>query len=238
MANTVKHEEAQMSLVGRARAGDKEAIETMFRQFIPPDEPIDSVAFLGLRGLLGIGVHSFGAVTSRRAAGLEVSVLGGVVYRDGYYEHLNSAAVFQPSRLLQMTVSCVIGALWVVALAAVLLGDSSAVGKSFGALAIVGLFIVTIPLGTKLFYHFVKSGLVLVVREGVSVVVWADRTRLPIANQLSQRASQLREARLRAMRGNPMAVTPSPVMVGSAANSTTGERPSTPTAHAASTPAS
>lgn len=202
-----------MSLISRARAGDKQAIETMFRQFIPPDEPIDSVAFLGLKGLLGIGVHSFGALTARRAASLEVTALGGLTYSDGYHEHINGTVVFHPSRLLQIIVSYSIGIFWVVLLATLLLSEGSRLGKVFGVLAVLGLIILTIPITAKLFYHFVKSGLVLVVREGVSVMVFADRNSLPIANQLSQRASQLREVRLRTMPGsNTVVTTPTSTM--------------------------
>jgi hypothetical protein len=196
-----------MSLISRARAGDKQAIETMFRQFIPPDEQIDGVAFLGLRGLFGIGVHSFGAVTSRRVAGMDVSVLGGVVYRDGYYEHINSSAVFHPSRLQQYLVTGSIGAFWLFPLAMILSSALPALAKAFGLVAVLGMFVISMPLTAKLFYRFVKSGLVIVVREGVSVDLFADRSRLPVANQLSQRASQLREVRLRTMRSGPTVVS-------------------------------
>ena len=71
--------------------GDRLALEAIFQQFIPANERIDYAAFLGLKGFFGIGSYSFGAVTDRRVASLELSVLGGALYRDGYHEHVNSA---------------------------------------------------------------------------------------------------------------------------------------------------
>ena len=178
-----------MSLIRRARTGDKQAIETMFRQFIPIDEAIESVEFLGLKGVAGIGVHSFGAVTSRRVAGLEVGVMGGVTYRDGYYEHVNGSVVFHPSRLMQVLASIGAVLFWLVLVVSALAGDTSAPAKVLVLLLLLVLGIIGIPLTAKLYYRFVKSGVWLIVREGVIVAVFADRARLPVANGMAQRAS-------------------------------------------------
>ena len=47
------------SLLDQAKENDSNAIEIMFRQFLPEDEKIYYVQYLGLKGLWGIGTHEF-----------------------------------------------------------------------------------------------------------------------------------------------------------------------------------
>ena len=60
--------EAERSSSARERA--TEALETMFRQFLPQTDAILMAAFLGTQGLWGIGTHSFACVTQRRVVSL------------------------------------------------------------------------------------------------------------------------------------------------------------------------
>ena len=58
------------SVRDRAIAGDKEALETLFGQFIPNDEEVVDSRYLGVLGVWGFGTHSFAAITPNRVAAL------------------------------------------------------------------------------------------------------------------------------------------------------------------------
>lgn len=159
-------------LLDRARADDPAALAAIFSEFLPPGEKILDVRYLGLKGLWGVGTHTFACVTDCRVAVLEVKLLGGVEYHDGALEELNSGIINQPSRL---------GLYVFVILTAVLT---------------LGLALLLLPVTLNVYYSFKKSGLVFWVREGVSVVLFTDRKRLPTAADLYRMTSALREARL------------------------------------------
>lgn len=160
------------SLLDRARREDPAALATVFSQFLPAGETVVDARYLGLKGLWGIGTHSFACVTSRRVAVLEVGLLGGVAYHDGALEELNSGVISQPSRL---------GLYMFVAVTTVLT---------------LGVALLLLPLTLRVYYSFKKSGLVFWVREGVSVFLFTDRKRLPAATDLYRMTSALREVRL------------------------------------------
>ena len=183
----------QQSLLTRAKADDKEALATMFGQFLPRGEQVLESHYLGVMGFWGIGTHSFGAVTERRIASLQISFLGGVRYQDGSLEHVNSAAVYQPSQagLYIFTAT--------VSLIALLFGST------LGARVAIMLLLISLlllPLTVRLYYRFNKSGIVLSVREGLEVHAFVDRKRMRISNQLYRLTTDLREERLRAV-GHP-----------------------------------
>jgi hypothetical protein len=183
----------QQSLLTRAKADDKEALATMFGQFLPRGEQVLESHYLGVMGFWGIGTHSFGAVTERRIASLQISFLGGVRYQDGSLEHVNSAAVYQPSQagLYIFTAA--------VSFFALLLGSALGARVAIIFLLISLLFL---PLTVRLYYRFNKSGIVLLVREGLEVWAFVDRKRMRLSNQLYRLTTDLREERLRAV-GHP-----------------------------------
>jgi hypothetical protein len=164
------------SVLSRAKRHDAQAIATMFGQFLPQDERIFSVEYLGVQGLW-LGTHSFACVTNRRVAALRVKIFGAVEYQDGTLEHVNSGVVRQPSLLLLY--------LWIVGVSIVTLG--------------IGLLL--LPLTVRLFYRFKKSGLVLAVREGIGVYVFCDRKLVMKATELYRTVAALREGRIAEVRG-------------------------------------
>jgi hypothetical protein len=89
---------ANRSLIHRACNRDTDAITTMFRQFIPSDEGVAVVEYLGSPGVV-FKSRSFACVTDRRVASLIVKRLGQIIYQDGVLESLNSAVLYQPSRI-------------------------------------------------------------------------------------------------------------------------------------------
>lgn len=163
----------EMSLLNRAKRDDRAAIETMFKQFLPPGEAVDTAEYLGVYGFWGFGRDSFGVVTDRRIGSLQVGSFGEVLYQDASLEHVNSTVLYQPSRIgLYVTV---------------------------GVLAIVtfGIALLLAPVIARGYYRRKKSGLVLAVREGVSVYVFIDRKRMLAANRFYREVARLREDRVR-----------------------------------------
>jgi len=145
----------------------------MFRQFLPAGENVAAAEYLGVFGFWGFGRDSFAVATDRRVAGMQVGAFGEVLYQDAPLEFVNSTIVYQPSRIgLYMTV---------VAFAVVTLG--------FGLLLA--------PVIARGYYRRKKSGLVLAVREGVSVYVFIDRKNLRAANRFYREIARLREDRIR-----------------------------------------
>ena len=177
----------------RAKADDKDALATMFGQFLPRGEQVVESHYLGVMGFWGIGTHSFAAVTDRRIASLQISVLGGVTYQDGALEYVNSAAVFQPS-LVGLYIYT-----GLISLVAFLVGLPAGVGLAIVFLLLSWLFL---PLTIRLYYRFNKSGIVMWIREGLALYTFIDRKRMRVSNQLYRLTSDIREERLRAT-GHP-----------------------------------
>ena len=185
------------SLIARAKENDQEALATMFSQFLPAGESVVDCQYLGVLGLWGIGTHSFAAVTPRRAATLQISLLGGIHYQEGALEYVNSAGAHQPS---QVSLYLGIARYGLIALIlAVVFGINIHWAVSILVLA---LAILCLPLYVKYFCRRHKSGLVLWIREGVQVYAFIDRKRMLVANRLYRECMNLREDRLRAL-GQP-----------------------------------
>ena len=158
------------SLLARARAGDESALRTIFRQYLPPEEPVLATRYLGTQGVWGLGTHSFGCVTGRRIASLRVARFGEVVYQDGDLAEMNSGALYQPSRLQLY--------LFVIVL----------------SVLTVGLGLLLLPLTVRLFYRLKKSGLVVWIREGIPLHVFSDRKLVGVTNELYRTALAARAA--------------------------------------------
>jgi hypothetical protein len=206
------------SLLTRAKQSDTDAIATMFRQFLPSDEPVLEAQYLGLRGCWGVGSHSLAAVTSRRAASIRIGLFGEVIYQDGMLEHVNSGIVYQPSRLMLYLVSALfflftLGVARMMLLVNVIL-----------FLSTLGLGIALLPIVVRLYYSFKKSGLVLWIREGVHVYSFADRKRLRTANRHFREVSAVREVRLRELAAYKAAREPELLQTALESTSSEAER--------------
>lgn len=181
-------------VMARARADDPRALETLFEQFVPQGEQIVETRYLGVIGLWGIGTHSFAAVTTHRVASLRVGIFGEVLYQDGALEYVNSSAIYQPSRL-ELYWPAV---LWVL----VFVAGAVATGLNPWALVALLIALLFVPVIVKLQYRFKKSGLVVWVREGLSLYVFIDRARIALANRFYRLCMELREERIREV-GHP-----------------------------------
>ena len=187
------------TLLQRARAGDQEALETMFRQFLPQTDAILMAAFLGTQGLWGIGTHSFACVTQRRVVSLRVSTFGRVVFQESLSANVNGGRVHQPSQVWLYLLS---GAwvLWPVFAAA------------SGPAALVGLLftIPSLPLVIRFYHGRVKSGALLHVRESPPNYLFCDRGKLSVANALYRLATERGQAGVAAAATGP---PPAPAVI-------------------------
>ena len=69
--------------------------------------------------------------------------------------------------------------------------------EPFMGLVLLIPMVASIPLIASFYYRLHKSGLILCVREGISVMCVIDRARMLEANRLYRRFSDLREERLK-----------------------------------------
>ncbi|MBI4662996.1 MAG: hypothetical protein HY735_29660 [Verrucomicrobia bacterium] len=166
----------ESSLLSRAKQDEAEAIQTMFRQFIPVDEELLFAEYLGVQGLWWVGRHSFACLTNRRICSMMVGPWGEVVYQDGLLEHHNSGIVYQPG-LLGLYVVCILYILLALVFT-------------------LGIGLILFPYIVQWYYRVHKCGLVWAIREGVSVYLFTNRNRLTHANNLYRLASAQHDRRL------------------------------------------
>jgi len=192
------------SLTARAQSGDRQAIETMFRQFTPPDETYYAVDYLGFEGLWIFGTHSFGALTDRRVAALRMTMWGEVVYQDGFLESINSNVFYQPSKLwlyislISIAFSHLSG--WVATIMLALDYEESTdrlLTILVGTIVWAVFAFISALTAIKWFHWFKKSGAAFIIKEGVTVFIFTDRSRMSLANDLFRRLCFLREQRIR-----------------------------------------
>jgi hypothetical protein len=166
------------SILQRASRDDFDAIATIFEQFIPQNEKIHIARYLGILGIFGIGTRNFACVTDTRVAYITTDNFGEVTYQDGYLEHINSGAIYQPSIFY---LYLLIGFYLFSSYASVFkfLNDASLLPTDFFASGfsssmsgfVLWFLILAFPalilnFFIKGYYRLVKSGLVLTVREG------------------------------------------------------------------------
>ena len=172
----------ESSILSRAINNDQEAIVMMFKQFIPEDEDIYYVQYLGLQGLWGIGTRSFACLTERRVADITVARFGEVTYQDGYLETVNSSIIYQPSKL---------GLYFWIAF------------SIFLAFATFGITLLLLPFIVQGYYRLVKCGIVFVIKEGIPVYIFTNRKYLRRANFLCRSITILRENRIKMIKDMP-----------------------------------
>jgi hypothetical protein len=184
------------SIIQQAIQDNPDAIATMFKQFLPENESIQLVQYLGLQGLWGFGTHEFACLTNRRIADITVGRFGKINYQDGYLEHINSSYIFQPSKLkLYITV----GLLFSIPLLnfITLLPSLQFFGAFIITLILVGLALILLPLVVQWYYRFNKCGIVIAVRGGIPIYIFTNRRLLTRANTLCRYMTISREERIK-----------------------------------------
>lgn len=161
----------EQSILKRALAGDRSALEGMIRSFIPDDERLVSAAFLGSFGLI-FRQRAFFAVTDRRAVSIIIGPFRHLSYQDGLLEYINSSGIRQPSRgplYFKLTL------LFVFTL---------------------GIGLLFVPAVSRSWFRKNKAGLFLNVREGLSIVTFADAASMPVAMSMYREFTLARDDRL------------------------------------------
>jgi hypothetical protein len=121
-------------------------------------------------------------------ADVSIGSFGEIVYQDALLEYFNSTVVYQPSRLM-LYILCV--------LTAVLFGVGSV--SLFSGLkemsvntlvyvvlvpVLLALLFITLEMVVRLYYRISKCGIVLWIKDGVSIYIFTDRKLLTKANSL------------------------------------------------------
>ena len=192
------------SLVDRACRGEDDALHTIVRQFIGGDERIDSCEYLGMLGIPPFGLKSFAVVTPKRVGTLRIGWLGYVEYQDAPLEYTVSGLIAQPSKLA-LYLWLALSTLFVLAADFVLfaaVGPWSWLGLLSLALAPIGLALAWL-ISVRLYYAFMKCGILWAVREGLWVYAFTNRGRMNVANRLHRRIFELREIRVRELAPMP-----------------------------------
>jgi hypothetical protein len=170
----------ESSVLKKAICNDPEALINMFKQFVPEDETMYYYQYLGLKGFLGIGTHSFACLTDRRVADITVAHFGEVTYQDAYLESINSSFIYQPSKLMLYGL-----AFFIV----------------ISALFTFGITLVLTPVVVRWYYSLVKCGVVFAVKEGgIFVYIFASRKYLGRVNALCRNMTVMRENRLKTIK--------------------------------------
>jgi len=197
------------SLLKRAISNDTEAIQTIFKQFLPKEETIFHAEYYGYFGFSFVGFHSFSCLSEKRIATLRIGPFKKVLYEDGFYEDMTSGGVYQPSKFW-LYVLMIIGLPLGVALFAT--GIAFVFNFVFVQLLNIfnfeftGLIIISVILSlflvpfignfiTMLFYRSNPCGLACWVRERMPVYVFVNRNKMLQANKLYRQWSNLREER-------------------------------------------
>lgn len=184
------------SLLKRAKNNEFPALEKIFQQYLPENETVRAAEYLGVQGLWGIGTLSFACSTDRRAASIRRSFLGELIYQDGCIEYINSGVIYQPSKFWLYVVNLLLVVITLYVAVNGYLFFSTGWALAWFIL-VVAIGIVLMPLATRIYYSFNKCGLVFVIREGVSVYLFTDRSRMKTANRLYRTVMQARENRVR-----------------------------------------
>ncbi|MEI9999913.1 MAG: hypothetical protein WDO13_12545 [Verrucomicrobiota bacterium] len=134
------------SIMKRAILNDRDALGSIFSQFLSPDEQIYALEYLGTQGLWGLGKRSFTCLTDRRIASLRTGAFGELVYQDGFLEHINSGVIYQPSRL-GLYINVVVATVLAIG-AAIFLGAAAAqaAGNSFFIFPLVAIPVLVVAL--------------------------------------------------------------------------------------------
>lgn len=160
--------EIQSSLLKRATNGEKNAIKEMFQNFVSEDETIMEVQYFGDYGFL-FRTKSFVCITDKRVASLEYGPFGKLIYTDAFIEEINSGIIYQPSLFQLYFVGLIL------------------------CFTIIGILLLNV--WVRFYYKLNKSGLVWVVREGVNVYAFANRSKIDLVNEFWRKASYLRTKR-------------------------------------------
>lgn len=188
--NTTKITIAE-NILERAKQNDRQALELMFQQFIGGNEKIQFMEYMGQRGIFLFIDHNFACLTEKRIMSLKVGSFGEVFYQDAFLEDLNSSAIYQPS-IFGLYVAVFLTIVILLFLGITFIPAAGIIG----VLITLVLGFLLVPLIVKYYYRLNKCGVVFIIKQGLSVFVFVNRSKLTRANVLWRVCAHLRENRV------------------------------------------
>jgi len=174
----------------RAKKNDPQAVRQLFLGFLGRNETVIDAGYLGGLGWI-FPEHSFWCITNARIHGLVVNASGRLDLTFCFLKAVDVAYFHQPSRVgLWVTLIFYMLAVAVVGLAFVASGvmvgsvTPAAVGLVILGVLIIAAGIYLIPLVTRFYYRFTKSGCAFFTKEHVYMPILADRKNLRAAQSM------------------------------------------------------
>jgi hypothetical protein len=173
----------------RAKTDDPQAVRQLFLGFLGRHETVIDCGYLGALGII-FPEHSFWCLTNARICGMIVNASGRVDFTFCFLKAVDVAHFHQPSQVgLWVTIIFYLLSVAFIAFgfmaSGFMLGPSPAgfVSFLFGLLiAAIGIYL--IPLVTRFYYRFTKSGCAFFTKEHVYMSILADRNNLKPAQSM------------------------------------------------------
>jgi hypothetical protein len=173
----------------RAKMNDPQAVRQLFRGFLGRNETVSDAGYLGALGLI-FPEHSFWCITNARICGMVVNATGRVDFTFCFPKAVDVAHFHQPSRV-GLWVTIIFYLLSVASIGFGLLGVGVMLGFTPAGLVsfTIGLLVFAagiylIPLVTRFYYRFTKSGCAFFTKEHVYMGILADRSNLKAAQSM------------------------------------------------------
>lgn len=166
--------QAATPVITQAETGQTDAVSVLFRSFVGPNDKIESVHMLGTHGFGPFAATSYGCMTQSRICGLTVGPFGRVIYQDMPLSEITGTITYQPSLWGLVLLSLI----WVVV-----------------SIMTFGIGLLFLPAITRAYYRVNKSGLVFLTRDSVPLYLFANRSQIDRAIDLSIQVQSLRPRR-------------------------------------------
>jgi hypothetical protein len=173
----------------RAKRNDSQAVQQLFMGFLGRNETVGNAGYLGALGLI-FPDHSFWCITNARICGMVVNATGRVDFAFCFLKAVDVAHFHQPSRV-GLWVTIILYLLSVASIGCAFLALGMLLGLTLGGIVsvIIGLLVFAagiylVPLVTRFYYRFTKSGCAFYTKEHVYMSILADRSNLKAAQYM------------------------------------------------------
>lgn len=173
----------------RAKKNDRQAVQQLFQGFLGRNETVIDAGYLGALGLI-FPEQSFWCVTNARICGMVVNATGRVDFTFCFLKAVDVAHFHQPSTVgLWVAIIFYLVTVTLIAFSFVALGLGldSTLGQYLSfmvGLLVCACGIYLIPLVTRFYYRFTKSGCAFFTKEHVYMSILADRNNLKAAQSM------------------------------------------------------
>jgi hypothetical protein len=173
----------------RAKMNDPLAVRQLFMGFLGRNETVIDAGYLGALGVI-FPEHSFWCITNARICGMVVNASGRVDFTFCFLKAVDVAHFHQPSRV-GLWVTIIFYLLIVASIGLGLVANGVMLGRTPGGFVsfTIGLLVFAagiylIPLVTRFYYRFTKSGCAFFTKEHVYMAILADRNNLKAAQSM------------------------------------------------------